>query len=93
MIVLIFQRIDINKTNASKKCDICHYWCFLHKNFKYEPHLCTGCRNLMEKAINFDDVAIVSVKGSYYSIHFWYISKGDAINEMKNPEIKKSGLL
>ena len=47
----------------------------------------------MEKAINFDDVAIVSVKGSYYSIHFWYISKGDAINEMKNPEIKKSGLL
>ena len=20
--------IDVNKTNASKECDICDYWCF-----------------------------------------------------------------
>ena len=25
---------DINKTNASKECDICHYWYFLDKGFK-----------------------------------------------------------
>ena len=28
--------IDVNKTNASKKCDICHYWYFLKISFKYE---------------------------------------------------------
>ena len=27
----------------------------------------------MQKAINFNDVAIASVKGSDYRIHFWYI--------------------
>ena len=27
--------------------------------------------------MNFNDVAIVSVKGSDYRIHFWYMSKGD----------------
>ena len=32
--------IDINKTNVSKECDICHY--FLDKGFKYEPYLCNG---------------------------------------------------
>ena len=32
--------IYINKTNASKECDICHYWYFLSKNVSYEPHLC-----------------------------------------------------
>ena len=25
------ESIDINKTSASKECDICHYWYFLNK--------------------------------------------------------------
>ena len=33
----ISEGIDINKTNVSKECDICHYWYFLDKNFNYEP--------------------------------------------------------
>ena len=80
--------IDINKTNASKECDICHHWYFLDKFFKYEPYLCNGSHDLMQKA------AIVSVKGSDYRIHFWYMSKNDAINIMKNSNLnKKSGSL
>ena len=51
--------IDINKTNAFKECDICHYWYFLDKKFKYEPYLCNGCHNLMQKAMNFNDAAII----------------------------------
>ena len=27
------QEIDINKTSASKECDICQYWYFLGKGF------------------------------------------------------------
>ena len=38
----ISEGTDINKTNASKECDICHYWYFLDKAFKYEPYLCNG---------------------------------------------------
>ena len=38
----ISEGIDINKTNESKECDICHYWYFLDKNFNYEPYLCKG---------------------------------------------------
>ena len=76
----ISERIDINKTNASKECDICHYWYILNKKFKYEPYLCNGCHDLMQKAMNFNNVSIVSIKGSIYRIHFWYMSKDDAIN-------------
>ena len=39
----------------------------------------TVCHDLMQKAINFVDVTIVSVKGSDYRSHFWYVSKDDAI--------------
>ena len=66
----ISKGIDITKTNASKECDICHYWNFLDKNFKYEPYLCNGCHHLMLKAMNFNDVAIVSIKGNDNRIHF-----------------------
>ena len=54
-----------------KKCDISHYWYFSNMGFTCEPHLCNGCHDLMEKAMSFNDVAIVSIKGSDYRIHFW----------------------
>ena len=43
--------------------------------------------------MNCNYVAIVSVKGSDYRIHFWYMKKDDAINIMKNSDFEKSGLL
>ena len=85
----ISEGIDINKASASKECDICHYWYFLDKNFNYEPYLCNGCHDLVQKAINFDDVAIVSIKGNDYRIHFWYISKGEAISIMRNSSLNE----
>ena len=88
----ISEGIDINKTNASKECDIFHYWYFLDKKFNYEPYLSNGRHDLMQKAINFNDVAIVSIKGNDYSIHFWYMSKDDAINIMKSSNLKKRTL-
>ena len=36
-IIDISERIDINKTNASKECKIYHYWYFKDIGFKYEP--------------------------------------------------------
>ena len=90
----ISEGIDINKTKAPKECDICGYWYFLDKNFNYEQYLCSGCNDLMQKATSFDDVAIVSSKGNDYRIHFWYMSKNDAISIMNNSNLnEKTGLL
>ena len=85
----ISKRIDINKTSASKECDICHYWYFLDKGSKYEPYLCNGCHDLMQKTMNFNHVAIVSIKGNNYRIYFWYMSKNDTINIMKNSSLNE----
>ena len=41
----------------------------------------------MQKAINFNDVAIISIKGSNYRVHFWNMSKDDAINIMNNSNL------
>ena len=58
----ISEGIDVNKTNLSKECDICHYWYFKDIGFKYEKHLCNGCHVLIQKAMNFNNVAIVYLK-------------------------------
>ena len=48
----ISEETDVNKTSASKQCDICHYWYFKNIGFKYEPYLCNGCHDLMQKAMS-----------------------------------------
>ena len=59
----ISEGIDVNKTNLSKECDICHYWYFKDIGFKYEKYLCNGCHDLMQKAMSFNNITIVYVKG------------------------------
>ena len=39
--------------------------------------------------MNFNDVAIVSIKGNDYRIYFWYMSKDDAINIMSNSNLNE----
>ena len=90
----ISEGIDVNKTSASKECHICHYWYFKDIDFKYEPYLCNGCHDLVQKSMIFNYVAIVYVNGSAYRIHFWYMSKNDAIIIMNNSNlIDKKGVL
>ena len=83
----ISEGIDVNKTNLSNECNICHYWYFKDIGFKYEKYLCNGCHDLMQKAMSFNNVAIVYVKGSAYRINFWYMSKDDAMNIMNGSNL------
>ena len=67
---------------------------FVTIGFKYEPYLCNGCHDLMQIAMSFNNIAIVYIKGSAYRIHFWYMSKDDAINKMNGSNlVDKRGVL
>ena len=67
---------------SSKEGNICHYWYFKDIGFNYDPYLCNGCHDSMQKAMSFNNIAIVYVRGSAYRINFWYMSKDDAIKIM-----------
>ena len=53
MKMLQYERIDvsegtdINKSNNSKECMICHYWYFKDIGFKYEPYVWNGCHDIL----------------------------------------------
>ena len=78
----ISEGINVSKRNLSKECDVWHYWYFKDIAFKYEPYLCNGCHDLRQKAMGFNNISIEYIKGSASRIHFWYMSKHDAINIM-----------
>ena len=90
----ISEGVDVNKTNLLKECELCHYLYFKNIGFKYEKYLCNCCHDLVQKAMSFNNVAIIYVKGSAYRMHFWYMSKDDAINIMNGAIlIDKRGVL
>ena len=47
---------------------------------RYKTKICYGCPDLMQKAIKFNDIAIVSIKRNGYRINFWCISMDEAIS-------------
>ena len=96
----ISQGIDVDKTNKSKKCMLCHYWSFINKNFSYGSYLCDSCYNMTQKSIPFKNIDIVYFKGNAYKIYFWYMSKNKrkrkhkAISLITNSNlINKKGVL
>ena len=82
----VSEGIDVNKTTDLCECIIFHYWHILKLNFRFQPKLCNGCHDLMQKAMSFNDFAIVSVKGNDCRIIFWHMSKDELINLLRNAE-------
>ena len=44
------EEIVVNKTIASKECELCHYWFFKDVGFKSEEHVCNRCHDLLTMA-------------------------------------------
>ena len=68
--------IDINKTNASKECMLCHYWYFKDVGFKFEPRL--QQMYVLMTPYELKNIAISNVKGVDFWCILWGISKDEA---------------
>ena len=53
--------LDFNKIDSLWECLICHYCYFLDIHFRFQAEVCNDCHDLLQKAVNFNDVAIVNV--------------------------------
>ena len=55
----VSEGIDINQTSAWKECDIYHHWCFLDKEFKFQPYVCNGCHDVLIMSIKMLIIAVL----------------------------------
>ena len=79
--------IDVDKTSASKECDICHYWYFLNYSFKFQPNVCNRCHDLLMMSMNLSNIAILNIKSSDYCFIISLISKNEVIILMNNADL------
>ena len=59
----VSEAINVNKTNASKECLLCHYWYFKDVGFKFEKHVCNKCHDVLMTVYELKNIAILSVRG------------------------------
>ena len=85
--------IDINKTSASKKRMLCHYWYFKNVGYKFEPPVCNKCHDVLMTAYKIKKKAKLTVKGVDYRYILWGISKNEAVDILKNSVLEDKGVL
>ena len=55
----VSEGIDTNKTSASKECMLCHYLYFKDVGFKFEPHVCNKCHDVLMTACELKNIVIL----------------------------------
>ena len=91
--ISISEGIDIDKTIASKECMLCHYWYFKDVGFKFEPHVCNKCHDVLITVYELKNVAILNVKGADFRCILWGISRDEAANRSSNSVLEDKGVL
>ena len=97
--MLQYQKIDvsegiyINKTSASKECELCHYWYFKDIGFKFEEHVCNKCHNLWTIAYSLKNIAMLNSKGTTFRCILMGISKNECLKRLNNLVTYDRGVL
>ena len=89
----VSEGIDTTKTSASKKCILCHYWYFKDVGFRFEPHVCNKCHDVLMTVYELKNTALINVKGVNFRCILWGISRDEAINRLHNSVFKDKGVL
>ena len=85
--------IDVNKTSASKSCELCSHWFFKDVGFKFEEPVCNRCHDLLAMAHSLKNIAILSVKENTFRCLLMSISKNKALKRINNSVTYDRGVL
>ena len=90
----VFEDVNVNKTSESEECNICHYWYFLIKGFKFQPNDCNGYHDALMMSMNLNNITILSVHGIGYCCIINGISKSGTMVLLRNSSLnQKRGTL
>ena len=80
----VSERIDSNKTSASKECMVCHYWYCKYVGFKFQLQVCNKFLHVLVTSHDLKNTAIFTVKGVDCRCILWGVSENEAVNILNN---------
>ena len=89
----ISEGIDINKTSASRECEVCHYWFFKDIGFTFDEHVYNKCHDLLTIAYSLKNIAILNAKGATFRCILMGISKNEGLKRLNNSVTYDRGVL
>ena len=89
----VSEGIDINKTSASKECELCYNWFFKDVGFTFQEHVCDKCHDLLTIAYSLKNIAILSAKGVAFRCILMGISKNECLKRLNNSVTYDKGVL
>ena len=89
----VSEGINVNKTSASKEGMLCHYSYFKDVGFKFEPHVCNKCHNVLMTAYELKGITILNVKGIDFRCILWGISRYESVDRLNNSVLENKGVL
>ena len=89
----VSEGIDVNKTSASKECELCHYWFFKDIGFKFEEHVCNGCHDLLTMAYGLENIAMLIAKGPTFRCILWVTSRNEGLRRLNSSVLEGKGVL
>ena len=89
----VSEGIDLNKTSASKECELCHYWFFKDIGFKFEEHVCNKCHDLLTMVYSLKNIAKLRAKGAIFRCILMGISKNECLKRLNNSVTYDGGVL
>ena len=52
---------------------LCHYWYLKDVGFKFKPHVCNKCHNVLVTVYELKNIAILNVKGVDFRCIMWVL--------------------
>ena len=89
----VSEAIDINKINASKECELCHYWFFKEIGFKFEEYVSNKCHDLLTMAYSLKNIVKLNAKGATFRCILIGISKNEGLKRLSNSVTYDRGVL
>ena len=89
----VSEGIDVNKTSVSKEYMLCHYGYFKDVGFKFQPHVCNKCHDILMTAYKLKNIAILNVKGVDFRCILLGISEDESVNRLNNSVLEDKDVL
>ena len=72
---------------------LCYYWYFKDVGFRFKPHVCNRCHNVLMTAYELKNIAIMNVKGVDFRCILQGISRDEGINTLDSSVLEHKGVL
>ena len=70
-----------------------HYWYFKDVGFRFDPHVCNKCQDVLMSGYELENIVILNVKEYILDVFYGGISRDEAVDRLNNSVLEDKSIL